>query len=51
MIKDKKIIIISLLIVILSAGLLIYYIINRDYDYSKLLDNKKYDIVYDKTVF
>ena len=48
MIKDKKIIIISLLIVLLSAGLLIYYIINRDYDYSKLLDNKKYDIIYDK---
>ncbi len=48
MIKDKKIIIISLLIVILSAGLLIYYIINRDYDYSKLLDNKQYDIIYDK---
>ena len=47
MIKDKKIIIFIAVIVIIIIGSL-YFISNKKYDYSNLLEYKDYDIVYDR---
>ena len=48
MIKNKKIVIIMTLIIIVILGIVLYYVNNKDYNYTDILENNKYDIVYDR---
>ena len=48
MLKDKKVIIMLIFISILIISIIFYLSSNKKYNYTKILDNKNYDIVYDK---
>ena len=48
MIKNKKIVIIIILILIVLLSIIFNYVNNKDYNYTNLLENNKYDIVYDR---
>ena len=48
MLKDKKVIITLIFISILIISIIFYLSSNKKYNYTKILDNKNYDIVYDK---